>query len=100
MDDIQAESAHTAFDIEIKPANWNQLPRLGVEWRKLDRIISERRGRVAYARRTLARNPGAVVETASASAEGTPQQREDCMADAFKFCSSKIPFESQIEECL
>ena len=28
-----------------------------------------------------------------ASAAGTAQQREDCMADAFKFCASEIPFE-------
>ena len=27
------------------------------------------------------------------SAAGTAQQREDCMADAFKFCASEIPFE-------
>ncbi len=35
-----------------------------------------------------------------ASAAGTAQQREDCMADAFKFCASEIPFESRIEQCL
>jgi hypothetical protein len=42
----------------------------------------------------------AVIGTPPASAQGTPQQRENCEADAYKFCSSKIPFVSQIEECL
>lgn len=35
-----------------------------------------------------------------ASAQGTAQERSDCMGDAFKFCSSDIPFVSEIEDCL
>jgi hypothetical protein len=33
-------------------------------------------------------------------AQGTEQQRSDCMGDAFRFCSSDIPFVSEIEACL
>jgi hypothetical protein len=35
-----------------------------------------------------------------ALAQGTAQQRSDCMGDAFKFCSADIPFVSKIEACL
>lgn len=35
-----------------------------------------------------------------ASAQGTAQERSACMGDAFKFCSSDIPFVSEIESCL
>ena len=35
-----------------------------------------------------------------ASAQGTAQERSDCMGDAMRFCSSDIPFVSEIESCL
>jgi hypothetical protein len=35
-----------------------------------------------------------------ASAQGTAQERSACMGDAFRFCSSDIPFVSEIEACL
>ena len=41
-----------------------------------------------------------IIGPASASAQGTSQQRSDCMGDALRFCSSDIPFVSKIEECL
>jgi hypothetical protein len=36
----------------------------------------------------------------SATAQGTEEQRSDCMGDAFKFCSADIPNVSAIEACL
>ncbi|MGD9543481.1 MAG: hypothetical protein AB7F41_03675 [Methylocystis sp.] len=36
----------------------------------------------------------------SASAQGTAQERSDCMGDAMRFCSSDIPFVEEIEACL
>ena len=36
----------------------------------------------------------------SAAAQGTVAQREGCEGDAFKFCSSYIPFVHAIENCL
>ena len=36
----------------------------------------------------------------AAEAQGTAQQRSDCMGDAFKFCSAYIPNVSRIEACL
>ncbi len=33
-------------------------------------------------------------------AQGTPDQRSACMADAFQFCSADIPNVPQIEACL
>lgn len=41
-----------------------------------------------------------VIGPVSASAQGTAQQRSDCMGDALRFCSSDVPFVSKIEECL
>jgi hypothetical protein len=38
--------------------------------------------------------------TAPAQAQGTSQQRSDCMGDAFKFCGADIPNVSKIEACL
>ncbi len=35
-----------------------------------------------------------------ASAQGTTQERSDCMGDAMRFCSSDIPFVDEIESCL
>ena len=35
-----------------------------------------------------------------ASAQGTAQERSDCMGDALRFCSSDIPFVEEIESCL
>ncbi|WP_424362245.1 hypothetical protein [Methylocystis parvus] len=35
-----------------------------------------------------------------AFAQGTAQERSDCMGDALRFCSSDIPFVSAIESCL
>ncbi len=42
----------------------------------------------------------AVIGAAPALAQGTARERSDCMADALKFCSSDIPFVSEIEDCL
>lgn len=36
----------------------------------------------------------------AAWAQGTAQERSDCMGDAMRFCSSDIPFVSEIESCL
>ncbi|BAT59486.1 hypothetical protein GJW-30_1_02019 [Variibacter gotjawalensis] len=38
--------------------------------------------------------------TSAAMAQGTSQQRSDCMGDAFSFCASSIPSVSKIEACL
>ncbi len=35
-----------------------------------------------------------------AAAQGTAQERSACMGDAFRFCSSDIPFVEEIESCL
>lgn len=35
-----------------------------------------------------------------ALAQGTGEERSACMGDAFRFCSSDIPFVSEIESCL
>ncbi|PPD03192.1 MAG: hypothetical protein CTY36_08310 [Methylocystis sp.] len=35
-----------------------------------------------------------------AYAQGTSQERSDCMGDAMRFCSSDIPFVDEIESCL
>jgi hypothetical protein len=37
---------------------------------------------------------------APAFAQGTSQERSDCMGDAFRFCSSDIPIVAAIENCL
>lgn len=37
---------------------------------------------------------------APALAQGTAQERSDCMGDALRFCRSDIPFVSEIESCL
>ena len=36
----------------------------------------------------------------AAQAQGTAQERSACEGDAFRFCSSDIPFVSKIEACL
>ena len=41
-----------------------------------------------------------VFAAVPACAQGTAQERSDCMGDALRFCSSDIPFVSEIEECL
>jgi hypothetical protein len=33
-------------------------------------------------------------------AQGTTQERSDCMGDALRFCSSDSPFVDEIESCL
>ncbi|MDP3554726.1 hypothetical protein [Methylocystis sp.] len=42
----------------------------------------------------------AFAAATSASAQGTTQERSDCMGDAMRFCSSDIPFVDEIESCL
>ncbi len=42
----------------------------------------------------------AFAAATSASAQGTSQERSDCMGDALRFCSSDIPFVEEIESCL
>lgn len=37
---------------------------------------------------------------APAFAQGTAEERSDCMGDAFRFCSSDIPIVAAIESCL
>jgi hypothetical protein len=37
---------------------------------------------------------------APAFAQGTSEERSDCMGDAFRFCSSDIPIVAAIESCL
>jgi hypothetical protein len=41
-----------------------------------------------------------IAAVAPAYAQGAAQERSDCMGDAFRFCSSDIPFVSEIEDCL
>jgi hypothetical protein len=46
---------------------------------------------------------GALLSIPAASvalAQGTQQERSDCMGDAFKFCGSAIPNVEAIEACL
>jgi hypothetical protein len=46
---------------------------------------------------------GALLSVPAASvalAQGTQQERSDCMGDAFKFCASDIPNVEAIEACL
>jgi hypothetical protein len=46
---------------------------------------------------------GALLTLPAASvalAQGTQQERSDCMGDAFKFCGSDIPNVDAIEACL
>ncbi|MDE2362732.1 MAG: hypothetical protein KGM42_08635 [Hyphomicrobiales bacterium] len=38
--------------------------------------------------------------TIAAHAQGTAEQRSDCMGDAFKFCGADIPDVPKIEACL
>lgn len=42
----------------------------------------------------------ALFGASPALAQGTAEERSDCMGDALKFCSSDIPFVSEIEACL
>lgn len=42
----------------------------------------------------------AIAQPSASLAQGTEQQRSDCMGDAFRFCASDIPFVSKIEACL
>ncbi|QGM92827.1 hypothetical protein F7D13_01665 [Methylocystis rosea] len=42
----------------------------------------------------------AFVAATPAYAQGTSQERSDCMGDAMRFCSSDIPFVDEIESCL
>ncbi|QGM99155.1 hypothetical protein [Methylocystis parvus] len=41
-----------------------------------------------------------VAAASPAFAQGTAQERSACMGDAVRFCSSDIPFVSEIESCL
>ncbi len=41
-----------------------------------------------------------LASAAPALAQGTSQERSACMGDAMRFCSSDIPFVSEIESCL
>jgi len=54
---------------------------------------------------TLFRAAAAVVVAAallpaSAGAQGTPEQQQACMNDAFQYCGDYIPDETRIEACL
>ena len=42
----------------------------------------------------------AIFGAGPAMAQGTAQERSDCMGDAIRFCSSDIPFVEEIESCL
>jgi hypothetical protein len=42
----------------------------------------------------------ALAAAPAAWAQGTAQERSDCMGDAMRFCSSDIPFVEEIESCL
>jgi hypothetical protein len=41
-----------------------------------------------------------LFSTSPALAQGTAQERSACMGDALRFCSSDVPFVSEIESCL
>jgi len=41
-----------------------------------------------------------VLVAGPALAQGTAEQRSDCMGDAFRFCAADIPNVSAIEACL
>jgi hypothetical protein len=43
---------------------------------------------------------GLLLACAPAAAEGTPEQRDACMDDAYRFCGKLIPNERMIEACL
>lgn len=43
---------------------------------------------------------GLLVFIAPAAAQGTAEQRDACMDDAYRFCGSVIPDVRKIEECL
>jgi hypothetical protein len=43
---------------------------------------------------------GLLLAATPAAAQGTAQQRSDCMGDALRFCSEDIPDVSKIESCL
>lgn len=40
------------------------------------------------------------LSASPALAQGTSQERSDCMGDAFRFCSADIPNVDDIEACL
>lgn len=42
----------------------------------------------------------AALAATPAAAQGTAQERSDCMGDAMRFCSADIPFVEEIESCL
>jgi hypothetical protein len=42
----------------------------------------------------------ALAAAPAAWAQGTAQERSDCMGDAMRFCSADIPFVEEIESCL
>jgi hypothetical protein len=44
--------------------------------------------------------PFALLASASASAQGTPEQREACNDDAFRFCNDDVPDAIAVEKCL
>ena len=41
-----------------------------------------------------------LTDAASAQSQGTSQQRNACMGDAFRFCMTSIPNHKRIEACL
>jgi hypothetical protein len=41
-----------------------------------------------------------VLLSATAFAQGTPDQRSACIGDAFRFCGADIPVVTKIEACL
>lgn len=43
---------------------------------------------------------GLLFTCAPAAAQGTPEQRDACMDDAYRFCGKLIPNEPMIEACL
>ncbi len=43
---------------------------------------------------------GLLLTCAPAAAQGTPEQRNACMDDAYRFCGKVIPNEAMIQACL
>ena len=55
---------------------------------------------VSWPTRPAAVLAGFLLACASAAAQGTAEQRDACMDDAYRFCGKLIPDERKIQACL
>ena len=56
--------------------------------------------RIALHSAVVALSITVLTDAASAQSQGTSQQRNACMGDAFRFCMTSIPNHKRIEACL